>query len=250
MIPNVSKAASVILAWDQSPDPVTGYKIYYGEQSVLTNPSTEVEVGNVLTCIIPDLIPGHTYYFAMKAYNQYGMSGFSNEVTWTVPIAEIVIEDGVDATDWIRTSGTGYANSIYNIDDDVIAFRSTGATILTVYRISLEDTDITDNMVEWEFNYTQNLNSFFVINISTIFGNRNIYYRPIDTNPLGKSTNIHFGIGSAKKTGGWYAILRDLQEDLKTAQPNNNLIGANYFYIYVYGSGTSLMFDNLIFYAE
>ncbi len=64
-----SQAANVTLAWDQSPDPVTGYKIFYGEQSVLTNPSTEIDAGNVLQYTITTLTPGHTYYFAFKAYN-------------------------------------------------------------------------------------------------------------------------------------------------------------------------------------
>ena len=70
-------------AWDQSPDPVTGYRIFYGEQSVLTNPATEIDAGNVLQYTITTLTPGHTYYFALKAYNAYGQSGFSNEVTYT-----------------------------------------------------------------------------------------------------------------------------------------------------------------------
>ena len=50
-----SQAANVTLAWDPSPDPVTGYKIFYGEQSVLTNPATEIDAGNVLQYTITNL---------------------------------------------------------------------------------------------------------------------------------------------------------------------------------------------------
>ena len=46
---------------------VTGYKIFYGEQSVLTNPATEINAGNVLQYTITNLTPGTTYYFALKA---------------------------------------------------------------------------------------------------------------------------------------------------------------------------------------
>ncbi len=80
-----SQAATVTLTWDQSPDPVTGYRLFYGEQSVLTNPSTEIDAGNVLQTTLTTLTSGTTYYFAFKAYNAYGQSGFSNEVTYTVP---------------------------------------------------------------------------------------------------------------------------------------------------------------------
>ena len=251
VMPKNANPANITLTWDQL-STATNYKIFYGEQSVLTNPSPIVyNVGNVLSCTISNLIPGHKYYFAFKAYNAVGPSDeFSNEVSWTVPQTETVIEDGKNSTNWVRTSGTGLASSVYNIDDDVIAFRSSGATASTVYRISLDETDITDDTIEWEYNYVQALNSYFVVGITTTFGSRNIYYRPIDTNPLGTSTNIHFGIGSAKKNGGWNTINRNIQDDLKTAQPTNNLISCDYFYVYVYGSGISMMLDNLIFYAD
>ena len=54
------QAANVTLAWDPSPDPVTGYRIFYGEQSVLANPATEINVGNVLQYTITTLTPGTT----------------------------------------------------------------------------------------------------------------------------------------------------------------------------------------------
>jgi hypothetical protein len=76
-------AANVTLAWDPSPDPVTGYTVFYGEESILTNPSTPKPVGNVLQCTITGLLPG-TYYFAIKASYYNNESGFSNEVICTV----------------------------------------------------------------------------------------------------------------------------------------------------------------------
>ncbi|MDW8308642.1 MAG: fibronectin type III domain-containing protein, partial [Verrucomicrobiales bacterium] len=78
-------AASVTLTWNPSPDPnVIGYRIYYGVASrVYTN---VVDVGNVTTATISNLVEGVTYYFAATAYNILGMeSDFSEEVAFTIP---------------------------------------------------------------------------------------------------------------------------------------------------------------------
>ncbi len=85
----VENAKNVTLAWNQSPDAVEGYKLFYARQSVLTNQATEVDVGNVLEKTLTGLTPGATYYFAVKAYNSSGLSGFSDEVTYTVPAANL-----------------------------------------------------------------------------------------------------------------------------------------------------------------
>ena len=84
LIPKMANAISVTLAWDPSPDPITSYTIFYGVKSVLTNPSTPIGVGKALIYTINDLIPGQTYYFALKAYYYNNESGFSNELVYTV----------------------------------------------------------------------------------------------------------------------------------------------------------------------
>lgn len=87
LLAGAAQAAEVMLAWDASPDPVTGYTVFYGEQSVLINPATTKPVGNVLQSAITGLLPGRKYYFALKAVYYNNVSGFSNEVTYTVPAA-------------------------------------------------------------------------------------------------------------------------------------------------------------------
>jgi hypothetical protein len=93
-----SRAATVTFAWDKSPDPVTGYIVFYGQKSVVSNPSTALDVGNVLQCSIADLLPSYTYYFAVKAYNAYGQSGFSDEIQYTVPAAGSTTTSAVPST--------------------------------------------------------------------------------------------------------------------------------------------------------
>jgi fibronectin type 3 domain-containing protein len=76
-------AANVTLAWDASPDPsVTGYRVYYGGASgVYTN---SLQVGNVTTATVSNLVLGATYYFAATARDNAGTeSDFSNETSFT-----------------------------------------------------------------------------------------------------------------------------------------------------------------------
>jgi hypothetical protein len=77
----------VTLAWDPSPGPnINGYTIYYGRQSLAY--TGRLVLGNVTTGSVAGLIPGATYYFAATATDAAGLeSEFSNEVSYTVPIA-------------------------------------------------------------------------------------------------------------------------------------------------------------------
>jgi len=75
------QAAGVTLAWDPSEGEVKGYRIYYGTQS--HNYTMSVDAGNVTQFTVSGLDEGKTYYFVVRAYNEVGESGDSNEVTWT-----------------------------------------------------------------------------------------------------------------------------------------------------------------------
>lgn len=76
---------NVTLAWDPSTDPgVTGYKLYYGSAPGAYTATNDV--GSVTNAVVPSLIEGFTYYFAVTAYNSSGLeSAFSNELVYTVP---------------------------------------------------------------------------------------------------------------------------------------------------------------------
>jgi hypothetical protein len=75
--PAVLLAASVTLAWNPVTES-TGYKVYYGSASRTYN--APIDVGNKTGYTIANLPPG-TYFFAVTAYNDYGESGFSSEVS-------------------------------------------------------------------------------------------------------------------------------------------------------------------------
>ena len=81
-------AASVLLAWDASPEEdVVSYRLHWGlspggeDQFVDTGLSTSGSVDD------PSWLPGDTIYFVATAVNSVGLeSPPSNEVSWPVPL--------------------------------------------------------------------------------------------------------------------------------------------------------------------
>lgn len=80
-------AAQVTVAWDANSDPgVIGYRVHYG--TVSGSYTSHVDVGNVTSCVISELLEGLTYYFAATAYDSDGNeSDYSSAVNYTVPQA-------------------------------------------------------------------------------------------------------------------------------------------------------------------
>jgi len=78
-------AAEISLAWDENSEPdITGYRIYYGQES--RSYTNVVDVGNYTSCVIADLEDGETYFFAATAYNTSGFeSDYSNEISNAEP---------------------------------------------------------------------------------------------------------------------------------------------------------------------
>jgi Fibronectin type III domain len=64
-------SSTVTLSWDKSPGrAVKGYRLYYGTTS--RRYSETIDVRNVTTYTISNLIGGKRYYFVVKAYNAAG----------------------------------------------------------------------------------------------------------------------------------------------------------------------------------
>ena len=80
-------AAQATVAWDPGTDPaLAGYKVHWG--TVSRNYSWSADAASQTTYTVPSLSEGATYYFAATAYDAGRTeSGFSNEVTYTVPSA-------------------------------------------------------------------------------------------------------------------------------------------------------------------
>ena len=81
-------AGQVELAWNYpgpTPIEVGGYKLYYWQVPWATPAS--VDVGTQTTYTLTNLEAGETYYFAVTAYDRYGIreSDFSNNLSMTIP---------------------------------------------------------------------------------------------------------------------------------------------------------------------
>jgi chitinase len=82
-------AAPVTLVWDAvAASYLAGYVLYYGYGS--GSYTMSVDVGNYTSASLTSLDEGKTYYFVAAAYDVDGSeSSFSNEVSYTVPVADV-----------------------------------------------------------------------------------------------------------------------------------------------------------------
>lgn len=74
-----AQARQVTLVWDANTSGIAGYRLHYGTRS--GSYSRQLDVGLVTTAIVSDLADGTTYFFVVNAYNAYGESPPSNEVS-------------------------------------------------------------------------------------------------------------------------------------------------------------------------
>jgi regulation of enolase protein 1 (concanavalin A-like superfamily) len=81
--------SQVTLYWSPSTDPtVKGYRLYQG--GVSHNYTNVVDFGNVTQATFANLRAGSTYFFAITAYNAYGLdSPLSAELPYSVPVAPV-----------------------------------------------------------------------------------------------------------------------------------------------------------------
>ena len=89
---------SLSLAWNPVNDSrLSGYKVYYG--TAPRKYTGQIDVGNVTTRTVSNLIDGATYYFAVTAYDASRLeSAYSNEVVGAVPAAAPVANFTVSTT--------------------------------------------------------------------------------------------------------------------------------------------------------
>jgi Fibronectin type III domain len=79
--------SGVTLAWNASPGgAIAGYRVYSGGATrTYTN---LLDVGNTTTGTVSGLAAGTTYFFAVTAYDLFGLeSAFSAEISYAVPTA-------------------------------------------------------------------------------------------------------------------------------------------------------------------
>ena len=106
------EGAALTLTWDPNPiEEGGGYKVYVGTSSGVYGSPTDI--GRVTTYKPPGLQPNTTYFFAVKAYNSTGESGFSNEVSaFAVAVPNVVGLEQSAAVTALTTAGLVLGNVI------------------------------------------------------------------------------------------------------------------------------------------
>jgi hypothetical protein len=154
------------------------------------------------------------------------------------PQDDIVYEDAEDGTidDWHiydnDPPGATITNIVDNIKGRVIKFHGDG--IANGYEIGRRTGDGKWNnrdhkAISWSMNYSENFAIY--IAVETTNGVRYMNYERRDED-RGKSGNyISFGLGTDIADGTWHTISRNLQDDLREFEPDNNIVGINAFLI-------------------
>lgn len=113
----------------------------------------------------------------------------------------------------------------YDGDRDSRVIEFTGSATSNGYRLRDDNGSYWDDtnfkVMEWSMRYDENF--IIYIAVQTSDGFRYIYYTAAESDNLGTGTYIHHGLGSQIKDGSWQTVIRDLEYDLKEAQPDNEL---------------------------
>jgi hypothetical protein len=85
LVTSLSAHAGTIVqfAWDANAEPVSGYRLYWGQASRQYITSNQV---TTTTASVSNLVAGQKYYFAVTAFNADQESLPSAEVTFTPPL--------------------------------------------------------------------------------------------------------------------------------------------------------------------
>ncbi len=193
--------------------------------------------GSVLT-VSNELEDATWYYWRARLVDEHGVPGswsetkafFVKENTQNESPNINVYEDAEDGT----TSGWDiYANdpegaiisNVYDALKESRVIEFTGSGTSNGYWLGNDDfSDWNDEqfkVIEWSMCYAED----FVIHVvvQTRDGFRYLKYTTDEIDDLGDGTYIHHGLGSFATDGNWHTLVRDLEYDLKEAQPNNEL---------------------------
>lgn len=151
--------------------------------------------------------------------------GYSGSVPTTI-VYEDAEDGGLQGWDIYDSDPAGA--SFENIYDDARASRViqfTGEGTTNGYRLRSGDASYWDDAnfknIEWSMRYDGNF--VIYIAVQTSQGFRYLSYTSAETDNLGSATYVHHGLGATVKDGNWHTVIRDLEYDLKEAQPDNEL---------------------------
>jgi len=126
---SIAFGAEAHFSWQANPssDNIIGYRIYYGTSQ--GNYPEKVECGNVTDYTVSGLVEDVTYYLVARAYNQYGESTNSNEVTCLI----ISFSGGVVTKVFGETSDSDYKGVVQDTFININAEIGVASQTLNTY---------------------------------------------------------------------------------------------------------------------
>lgn len=165
--------------------------------------------------------------------------------------ATTVMEDAEDGTTNGWRIRTGPADGVSNIFDAqshsrVIQFRGGGSYMLGATHGDNALNITGDTAISWRMRTTREY-TFFVI-ADTREGLRYLFYTFSPNRGLlhGFEGGIHHGLGALTIDGRWRTFTRDLDRDLKDAEPENEIVAINGL---MFNGGDGAMIDDVILYT-
>lgn len=156
----------------------------------------------------------------------------------SLPQQSITYEDAQDGTTdgWSVYDNEPAGARISNVFDserqtNVIQFEGSGSD--NGYRLRNSDGGNWNNtshfIIKWDMKYAEPFTVY--IDLNTTAGHRYLQYRPVNNNSLGDAEYVLYGLGTEASDGRWHTFVRDLQADLKVAQPEVTILAVNGFLI-------------------
>lgn len=153
--------------------------------------------------------------------------------------AEDGLTEGWDIPDNDPPGAT--VDNIYDNERQSRVISVTGTGLDNEFRLRKSDgSDWNDSdykAIEWSMKTSTDFE--VRIQIQTLGGLRYLTYTPVNYNYLVWGNTIHHGVGSHIKDGSWHTIVRNLEDDLRDAEPTNQLQAILTFSI----RGTALVDD-------
>jgi len=150
---------------------------------------------------------------------------------FSISASAVVFSDGTNVDDWrVYTDTAGEITT----HDGVLNFSGEGKA--TGYRLDINKKyGASDAFISWYMKYSENFTIY--VRLTTEKGVRYIVYTPrVDDRGIsGEFIKIGLGDSKAVLDGKWHRVVRNLEEDLKKFDPDNNIISIDRFL--VRGSG-------------
>jgi len=163
-------------------------------------------------------------------------------------IPPTVYEDAEDGTIDGWRAREGDISDIVNVYDEVSGSRVIQLTGGASYILGDVNGDnawhnTLQKTISWKMRTDLPYAIYVVVN--TTKGLRHLFYTSSPNRGLrhGFDTGIHHGLSASTITGRWKTITRDLERDLKDAEPDNELIEVNGF---IYNGGNNGMIDDIV----